>query len=159
MKPKPFLPEALEGDPRYVREQTQGLAWHQCAYRTLYADTDRSGVVYHANYLRYFEVGRTSLMRDAAYPYREIEESGFVYPIIQVGLDYFSPLRYDDPMVIYTRPGDLERVKLQFNYVITHGRTGNIVCKGFTRHCATNEAGIPVGVDERTLLLWDNFPR
>ena len=106
MRPKPFVPEDLDGDPRYIREHTQGLAWHQCVYRTLYADTDRSGVVYHANYLRYFEVGRTSLMRDAAYPYREIEESGFVYPIIQVGIDYFSPLRYDDPMVIYHPAGN-----------------------------------------------------
>ena len=53
--------------------------------RTLYADTDRSTVVYHANYLRYFEFGRASLMRDAAYPYREIEESGYVYPIIDLG--------------------------------------------------------------------------
>ncbi len=158
MKPAPFVPEILEKDPRYVRDRTGGLVWHRCAYRTLYADTDRSGVVYHANYLRYFEVGRTSLMRDAAYPYREIEESGFVYPIIQTGLDYFSPLRYDDAMVIHTRPGILERVKLRFDYVVTHDPGGEIVCTGFTRHCATNPAGIPVGVDGRTLCLWDNFP-
>ncbi|WP_373499580.1 acyl-CoA thioesterase [Desulfococcus sp.] len=158
MKPRPFVPEPLAADPRYVRDRTQGLVWHQCPYRTLYADTDRSGVVYHANYLRYFEVGRTTLMRDAAYPYREIEESGFVYPIIQVGVDYFSSLRYDDLMVVHTRPGNLERVKLCFDYLITHGDTGEIVCRGFTRHCATNRAGIPVGVDARTLSLWDRFP-
>jgi acyl-CoA thioester hydrolase len=158
MKPRPFVPEPLAADPRYVRDRTQGLVWHQCPYRTLYADTDRSGVVYHANYLRYFEVGRTTLMRDAAYPYREIEESGFVYPIIQVGVDYFNSLRYDDLMVVHTRPGNLERVKLCFDYVITHGGTGEIVCRGFTRHCATNRAGIPVGVDARTLSLWDRFP-
>jgi acyl-CoA thioester hydrolase len=149
----------LDSDPRYVRDRTDGLAWHRCDNRTLYADTDRSQIVYHANYLRYFEVGRATLMRDAAFPYREIEENGFVYPIIQVGVDYHSPLRYDDPMVIYTRPGELERVKLRFDYVITHGETGAIVCKGFTRHCCTNSAGRPVGIDEKTLLLWKNFPQ
>lgn len=166
MRPKPFRPEPLT-DPiseaaengEYVRDKTDGRTWHQSRYRTLYADTDRSQVVYHSNYLRYFEVGRTTLMRDAAYPYREIEESGFVYPIIQVGVDYFSPLGYDDPMRIYTRPGELERVKLQFDYVITHGDTGEIVCKGFTRHCATNGAGRPVGVDPKTVRLWETFPR
>jgi acyl-CoA thioester hydrolase len=159
MRPQPFLPEILPGDDRYVRDRTDGLTWHRCCYRTLYADTDRSQVVYHANYLRFFEVGRATLMRDAAYSYREIEESGFVYPIIQVGLDYFSPLRYDDPMFIHTRPADLERVKLRFDYIITHGDTGDLVCKGFTRHCATRGAGRPVGVDEKTVYLWENFPK
>ena len=82
MRPEPFVPEILESDNRYVRNKTDGLVWHQCRNRTLYADTDRSRVVYHANYLRYFEFGRASLMRDTAYSYREIEESGYVYPIL-----------------------------------------------------------------------------
>ena len=92
--------------------------------RILYADTDRSAVVYHANYLRYFEFGRASLMRDAAYPYKEIEESGYVYPIIDLGIQFYEPLYYDDPMWIHTRPAELERVKLRFDYVITHAETG-----------------------------------
>jgi len=98
-------------------------------------------------------------MRDATYSYREIEESGYVYPIIQVGVNYHSPLRYDDPMYIYTRPSELKRVKIRFDYVITHKETNEIVCKGFTRHCATNSSGAPVGIDEKTLLLWKKFPR
>lgn len=68
MKPKPFVPEFLAPDSPYVRDLTTGVAWHRSTYRTLYADTDRSDVVYHANYLRYFEVGRATLMRDAAIP-------------------------------------------------------------------------------------------
>jgi acyl-CoA thioester hydrolase len=159
MKPKPFVPETIREDDRYVRDNSTGLAWHRCSHRTLYADTDRSGVVYHSNYLIYFEMGRAALMRDAAYPYRVIEESGYIYPIISVGLDYFKPLLYDDPMFIHTRPSELERVKLSFDYVVTHGRTGEIVCKGFTRHCATNSSGKPVGVDDKTLELWRNFPK
>jgi acyl-CoA thioester hydrolase len=86
MRPKPLVPEILDGDQRYVRDRQGGLVWHRCKSRILYADTDRSQVVYHGNYLRYFELGRATLMRDAAYPYREVEESGFVYPIIEVGL-------------------------------------------------------------------------
>jgi len=158
MKPKPFLPEPLPADARFVRDRTTGLVWHRCPNRTLYADTDRSAVVYHSNYLRYFEMGRASLMRDAAYPYREIEESGFVYPVIDLGVQFFQPLRYDDPMWIHTRPGELERVRLRFDYVITHAETGLLVCRGFTRHCALNRAGRPVAVDPKTVHLWKNFP-
>jgi acyl-CoA thioester hydrolase len=159
LKPKPFVPEALNGDQRYVRNPADGRVWHRCHYRTLYADTDRSQVVYHANYLRYFEFGRASLMRDTAYPYREIEASGYIYPVIEIGVTYHRPLYYDETMSIHTRPGVLERVRLQFDYLISLEPTHEIVCTGFTRHCAVNAAGIPVAVDQKTAHLWKIFPK
>lgn len=158
MKPKPFVPQLLDADSHYVKDRTGGKVWHRCETRTLYADTDRSQVVYHANYLRYFEFGRASLMRDAAYPYKAVEQSGYIYPIIKVDIDYFRPLYYDDAMWVHTRPAALERVRLQFDYVITHQESGDIVCRGFTRHCAVNTAGTPVEVDPKTVHLWDIFP-
>ncbi|PID73820.1 MAG: acyl-CoA thioester hydrolase [Desulfobacterales bacterium] len=163
MKPKPFCPALLNAEINtdsgiFVRDLTDGRVWHRCAYRTLYADTDRSDVVYHANYLRYFEVGRSAIMRDLSCPYREIEDDDFRHPIIRTELEYFSPLRYDDPLWIYTRPGRLERVKLQFDYLITHGETGEVVCRGYTRHCAIRANGTPVAVDEKTLRIWERFP-
>lgn len=159
MKPKPFVPELYNNDPRFVRDATTGEIWHRCQHRTLYADTDRSEVVYHSNYLRYFELGRASLMRDAAYPYREIEESGFVYPIIDLGITFYAPLYYDDLIWIHTRPVELERVRLKFDYLITHSETNTLICRGFTRHCALNRAGRPVAVDEKTVHLWKTFPK
>jgi acyl-CoA thioester hydrolase len=60
---------------------------------------------------------------------------------------------------VHTRPSVLERVRLQFDYVITHQESGDIVCKGFTRHCAVNLSGTPVEVDPRTVHLWDIFPQ
>jgi len=164
MRAKPFHGEPLQGkNPDgtaiYVRDTVTGLVWHRCFYRTLYADTDRSQVVYHANYLRYFEFGRGSLMRDAAYPYREIEAGGYVYPVIEMGATFFSPLSYDDTMWIHTRPAVLERVKLQFDYLITRSETEEVICTGFTRHCALNGSGMPVKVDSKTVQLWESFPR
>jgi acyl-CoA thioester hydrolase len=159
LKPKPFVPVPLDGDKPYVRDETEGFAWHCCRLRSLYADTDRSQVVYHANFLRYFEFGRTSLMRDAAYPYKLIEASGYIYPIIEIGVSYYSPVYYDDGMCIYTRPSLLERVRLRFDYVVTHEQTQEIACKGFTRHCAVNARGTPVEVDEKTAHLWKVFPK
>ena len=159
MKPKPFRAIPYNNDERYVRDQTTGEVWHRCKHRTLYADTDRSEVVYHSNYLRYFELGRTSLMRDAAYPYREIEDSGYVYPIIDLGITFYKPLYYDDLIWIQTRPIELERVKLSFDYIITHSETDEIICRGFTRHCALNKRGTPVAIDEKTIHLWKTFPK
>ena len=159
MKPKPFMPEIYNNDERFIRDMTTGVIWHRCQHRTLYADTDRSEVVYHSNYLRYFELGRASLMRDAAYPYREIEESGFVYPIIDLGITFFKPLYYDDLIWIHTRPVELERVRLKFDYLITHAETNDLICRGFTRHCALNKKGRPVAVDEKTIHLWKTFPK
>jgi acyl-CoA thioester hydrolase len=159
LKPKPFVPEILDGAENFVRNKTDGRVWHRSKNRILYADTDRSQAVYHANFLRYFEFGRTSLMRDAAYPYREIEESGYIYPIIEIGVKYYSPLLYDDCICIHTRPAMLELVRLQFDYIVTHERTYEMICDGFTRHCATNASGIPVKVDEKTAHLWSIFPK
>jgi acyl-CoA thioester hydrolase len=159
MRPKPFIPEFLDR-PDFVRDTNSGLIWHRCELRTLYVDTDRSQVVYHANYLKYFEFGRASLMRNANYPYKKIEESGFIYPIIKTELNYYSPLFYDDLMYIYTRPAKLEMVKLQFDYLITSAENGGeICCTGFTRHCAVNSKKIPVEIDEQTIKLWNEFPR
>jgi acyl-CoA thioester hydrolase len=159
VRPRPFRPEEAGREGPYIRDRETGLIWHRCQNRTLYADTDRSTVVYHANYLRYFEFGRASLMRDAGYPYREIEEAGYVYPIIELGIQFTEPLHYDDPMYIYTRPAEMERVKLRFDYVISHAESGTMICNGFTRHCALNSAGKPVAVDPKTIHLWQSFPQ
>jgi len=158
MKSKPFKPEIYNHDERYVRDLTTGLVWHRSTYRVLYIDTDRSQVVYHSNYLRYFEFGRTSLMRDVAYPYKQIEESGYVYPIYDMGVRFYQPLYYDDVMYIHTRPVNLERVRLEFDYLITHTDHGNTICRGFTKHCALNLTGTPVAVDPKTVQLWKSFP-
>jgi acyl-CoA thioester hydrolase len=158
MRPKPFIPELLKNHPSHVKDLNSGLTWHRSQMRTLYVDTDRSQVVYHANYLRYFEFGRAELMRDFKYPYKEIEASGYVYPIIKTELNYYTPLFYDDLMHVHTRPAALELVKLQFDYVITRAEDNEIICTGFTRHCAVNEKGIPVEIDPKTIKLWEQFP-
>ena len=159
MRPKPFIPEIVPQHPTHVRDANSGRIWHRCAMRTLYADTDRSQVVYHANYLKFFEFGRATLMREADYPYKKIEESGFIYPIIKIEVNYFTPLFYDDLMYIHTCPGTLELVKLQFDYLITNAESGEIICTGFTRHCAVNMDSVPVEIDAKTRRLWDSFPR
>jgi acyl-CoA thioester hydrolase len=159
MRPTEFRPRVRPDDERYVVDEATGTTWHRVFHRALYADTDRSSVVYHANYLRYFELGRTSVMRDVGYPYKQVEDSGFVYPVIELGMTFHRPLHYDSPMWIHTRPSQLERVRVSFEYVVTHAETGELVCKGFTRHCALNRKGVPVAVDPITVDCWKSFPK
>ncbi len=159
MRPKPFLSERYNGSDCIVRDTVSDTIWHRIAERTLYADTDRSTWVYHANYLHYFERGRASLMRDFNYSYRDIEERGFVYPIIEQAITYYHPLGYDDPMWIHTRPGTLERVRITFHYVITHQESGALVCMGHTKHCALKASGVVTGVDPSTVEIWKSFPK
>jgi acyl-CoA thioester hydrolase len=159
MRPQPFSTEPWGDQDHFVRNSETGLLWHRVAHRPLYADTDRSQVVYHANYLRYFELGRATLMRDVAYPYRAVEDAGFVYPIIDLQMRFHKPLYYDDLMWVHTRPIGLERIKVRFEYVITYGETGELVCTGYTYHCAINKSGVPVAVDEMTVAMWNEFPR
>lgn len=157
MRPKPFDPRLEAPGSEYVVDRATGQRWHRTSARTLYADTDRSSVVYHSNYFRYFEMGRAALMRQIGFPYREVEESGFVYPIVDLACAFHTPLHYDDPMWIHTRPVELERVRVTFNYSITHAETGALVCTGHTRHCALNKNGNVTAVDPHTLEMWTSF--
>jgi acyl-CoA thioester hydrolase len=75
-----------------------------------------------------------------------------------MGVSYYQPLYYDDVMYIHTRPVNLERVRLQFDYLITHAEKGNLICIGFTKHCALNQSGTPVAVDPKTVQVWKSFP-
>lgn len=158
MRAPDFQPTPYENDSRYVRDAKTGLVWHRVSQRVLFADTDRTGAVYHANYLRFFELGRASLLRDSGFPLRDLEAQGYSYPIFQLGLDYFRPLGYDDPMWIYTRFRELRPVSVDFDYRIAHAESGAILCGGFTRHCATNRKGTPVAVDPVTVGIFHDFP-
>lgn len=157
MQPEPFDPVIFNDNESYAKDRITGLVWHRVFNRTLYIDTDRSGVVYHSNYLRYFELGRGTLMRDASRPYKQIEQSGFFYPVVETKIRFYKALFYDDPMWIYSRPDKLEKVKIQFQYIIVHAKTKEIICKGRTLHCAQTVDGKVVGVDTKTANICKNF--
>jgi acyl-CoA thioester hydrolase len=159
MKPQPLALAPLENDRRFFRDENTGLIWHATNARVLYAETDRSGAVYHANHLRYFELGRATLMRDLGHPYSAVEESGFSYPIIGTGLNYYQFLNYDQAFTILTRPGRLERVRIAFDYIIVRQGEERPVADGFTLHCALNHRCVPVAIDPMTLATWNMFPR
>ena len=111
--------------------------------RVRYAETDQMGVVYHANYLVWFEVGRTDLLRSFGWTYREMEATGVRLPVLEAHCEYRRPARYDDELEIHTRGRLLSPVRLEFTYDVRLKEDQTLVAAGYTRHAAVDLAGRP----------------
>lgn len=114
-------------------------------HRVIYGDTDAGGVVYNANFLRYFEKGRTELMREWVCSYREIEASGLILPVTESFARYKSPAFYDDLLAIETSIAELRKFSCRFNYRISrkddHRSKPTLIVKGYTIHAAVTREG------------------
>ena len=116
----------------------------EAAIRVRYADTDKMGYVYYANYLVYFEVGRTEFIRNVWKPYSEIEEMGYILPVLASGVEYKSSAYYDDLLKVRTSLKKFTGVKMRFEYQVCRGET--LIATGFTEHCFTNPEGKPTRI-------------
>lgn len=114
---------------------------HTCQCRVLYGDTDSGGVVYYANYLRYFEHGRTELMRDTGCTYRSLEDQGLIMPVAESYIRYKASARYDDLLTVRTAMVELHKVSCRFHYAITRDSDDKLLVKGFTVHAVVNRDG------------------
>ena len=114
---------------------------HECFYRILYSDTDAGGVVYNANYLRYFELGRSEFMRELVISYKKIEKQGYIMPVVESYLRYKAPGRYDDMLLIQTAIQDIKQVSCRFNYKILRKEDNTLLVKGFTVHASVDHQG------------------
>jgi acyl-CoA thioester hydrolase len=122
--------------------------------RVLYGDTDAAGIVYHANYLRFFEAARGEFLRARGLPYAEIERRGLVWPIVESGLRHRRPARYDDLLRISLRVTALGAASVTFDYEALLD-SGEVSCSGFTRLACTTRADgrvAPIPPDIRAVL-------
>lgn len=111
--------------------------------RVRYAETDRMGVVYYANYLVWFEVGRTDWLRQTGWSYREMELDGISLPVIEAQCEYRQPARYDDEIEIATKGTLLTPVRVRFDYELTRIGAGDAIAAGHTVHAAVDATGRP----------------
>ena len=109
--------------------------------RVRYAETDRMGVVYYANYFVWFEVGRTEWLRDTGWTYREMEVDGVSLPVIEAHCEYRQATRYDDEVEIRTRATMLTPVRLRFDYELRRGGDEAPAAVGHTIHAALDPSG------------------
>ena len=114
---------------------------HQTNYRVIYADTDNMGIAYHANYLKWFEVGRTEMFRAYGLTYKAIEEKGFYLPVSEAYCKYLSSAEYDDVIIIETTVDTSFRAGMKFDYQIFRDEDGKNLVKGFTKHAFVNTDG------------------
>ncbi|KOS02805.1 MULTISPECIES: acyl-CoA thioesterase [Paenibacillus] len=147
-------------------EKQTELRWYGAPLRVRYQESDQMGVVYHANYLNWFEIGRTEMIRQAGFNYRSMEERGVLLPVIEINAKYASPARYDDLITIYTAITDFSRLRLNYIYEVRrvtedeHQRylgkvwtqadtlPGELLVTGMTRHVWLNTEWKPVRLDQ-----------
>jgi acyl-CoA thioester hydrolase len=111
--------------------------------RVRYGDTDRMGYAYYANYLRWFEIGRSELFRALGMTYREIEEKGVFLPVSEAYCKYLFPVRYDDPLVIETTLDAAVKGAMKFDYRLLNEDLAIVFAEGYTKHpCVTPEGRV-----------------
>jgi acyl-CoA thioester hydrolase len=111
------------------------------SYRVIYGDTDQMGVVYYANYLRWFERGRSEWLRQIGLPYATIEQHGFHFPVSEVTCRYAQSAHYDDVVRIETELVELGRASLSFDYQISREADRCILATGSTKHACIDGSG------------------
>ena len=109
--------------------------------RVIYADTDAMGIVYHTNYIRWFEIGRTELFREMEILYTEMEASGLNLPLTQAYCHYLLPAYYDDIVLVETDINYLKRASIKFTYRIWDENRQNLLTEGYTVHACTDRNG------------------
>ena len=121
--------------------------------RVRYAETDKMGVVYYANYFVWFEIGRTELLRSLGWSYREMEADGVGLPVIEAHCEFRQPARYDDEIEIRTKGELVSAVCLAFDYEVVRRPDGIVSAVGRTVHAAVKATGKPCRLPERVRKL------
>ena len=140
-----------------IPDDEDGLnEWHEALLRVRYSETDKMGVVYHANYLVWFEIGRTEFCRARGFSYREMEENENAFLVVAESYcRYKAPAYYDDELVVRTHITELRRRSLRFGYEIVRVSDGAVIAEGETGHVVTDINGrvrsLPPGFAELLL--------
>lgn len=108
---------------------------YETPIRVRYAETDQMGVVHHANYLVWFEVGRVELMRQLGFDYKRMEsEDECQIVVVEASARYKLPARYDDELIVRTQVKMMRGFLLKFGYEVVRRADGRLLCNGETTH-------------------------
>jgi len=125
-------------------------AWTSTQFRVRYAETDQMGIVYYANYLVWFEIGRTDFCRQCGFAYKNMEQEDGLYIIVaEARCRYKAPARYDDEIVVRTRLSACRRRVLVFDYQVCRAEGDELLADGETVHVITDRNGRPRALPDR----------
>jgi len=125
--------------------------------RVRYAETDRMGVVYHANYLVWFEVGRNEFFRQVGLIYRELEADGIIFPLVSCQADFKAGARYDDLIEIETWVEEMQGIRITLGYRALRG--DEIICSGTTTHVFARLDKGPCNMKKLRPEIWQVFEK
>ena len=127
---------------------------HVSEFRVRYSETDQMGVVYHAEYLVWCEVGRTDFIRGLGLPYSELEKRGTALAVAEASIRYHSPARYDDLIHVETRLVEVRSRAITFEYLIRNGDSRERLATARTLLVSLDSAGkpVPLPAEVRTML-------
>jgi acyl-CoA thioester hydrolase len=114
---------------------------HKTTCRVIYADTDKMGYVYHANYFRWFETARSELFREIGISYKAIEAEGIFLPVSEAHCKFISPSQYDDILVIETSLDTRVKAGMKFDYRIFNQDGKKVLARGYTKHACVDQNG------------------
>lgn len=118
-----------------------------------YAETDMMGVVYHGSYLPWFEIGRTTLLKELGLPYRDLEAQGYYLPVLEVNVKYLRPAVYDDTVTILTTLRERPLLRIQLEYEVRRG--DELLATGSTVHAFIDRTGKPVRPPANAVTLFN----
>ncbi|MCK5487378.1 MAG: acyl-CoA thioesterase [Desulfobacterales bacterium] len=124
-----------------MADETTGGIIHRTECRVIYGDTDSGGVVYYANYLRFFEAGRTEILRAHGASYRKLEEQGYILPVVECHSRYKASARYDDLLIVETSIQDVKKMSCRFNHRVIRADDQRLLVKGYTIHACVDLQG------------------
>ena len=116
---------------------------HKVKARVRYGETDQIGVVYHANYLSFFEIARTELIRLRGVAYSSLEEGGLRLMVTEAAMQYHSPGRYDDVLAITARLSESGPARVRFDYEVRRDGEDEVLVTGHTVLASIAEDGRP----------------
>lgn len=116
---------------------------HVVTVRVRYGETDQMGVVYHPNYLLYFETGRTELMRSSGVTYSELEKSGVFLVVTEAACRYRAAAKYDQELRIHTKVDQVGKATIRFSYRVV-GSDGALLAEGHTELASVDASKSPV---------------
>ncbi|MGI9066849.1 MAG: acyl-CoA thioesterase [Pyrinomonadaceae bacterium] len=130
--------------------------WHEALLRVRYSETDKMGIVYYANYLVWFEIGRAEFCRARGFSYRDMEVNDDAFLVVAEAYCRFkAPAFYDDELLVRTHIAELRRRSLRFGYEIVRVSDDQIIAEGETGHVVTDRNGrvrsFPEGYAQRLL--------
>ncbi|MBN2794638.1 MAG: acyl-CoA thioesterase [Clostridia bacterium] len=131
------------------------MFYHKEYIRPRYEETDQMGVIYHGNYITWFEQARSGFFRALGYSYKQLEDEGFWLPVIEVGAKYIAPAKYDEEVYVKTSVGLCQGVKLILNYEVYDAETDNLLVTGFTKHATTDKSLRPVSLKKKSPQVYE----